>query len=203
MTTSKPTDTREFWVDPTEVSEFEDSDDITHKCGNCFSYKPDTQDFEVFHVIEHAAYEQLKAEIEKAYEELAGNICGYCWKKMEDEPTAKQTHQEYANQLVAEIAALKARLLDFEGRTYSENQQLEKLKDNARRDFEDFQKFRAQIKDYELALEFYGDKSKWFEKDNSICIDDDDTELSDYVKQLGADEYGGKRAREVLKKWRG
>ena len=29
---------------------------------------------------------------------------------MEDEPTVKQTHQEYANQLLAENAALKSKL---------------------------------------------------------------------------------------------
>ena len=64
----------------------------------------------VIECVEIAAVEQLKAENEKAYDALAGNICGYCWQKMEDEPTVKQTHQEYANQLLAENAALKSKL---------------------------------------------------------------------------------------------
>ena len=54
--------------------------------------------------------EQLKAENEKVYDALAGNICGYCWQKMEEEPTAKRTHQDHVNELLAEITALKSKL---------------------------------------------------------------------------------------------
>lgn len=57
-----------------------------------------------------AEVEQLKDENEKVYDALAGNICGYCWQKMEEEPTAKRTHQDHVNELLAEITALKSKL---------------------------------------------------------------------------------------------
>lgn len=49
------------------------------------------------------------------------------------------------------------------------------------------------------ALEFYGSRYSWNESDCETCIQEDDTELTDYVKQLGAKSFGGKRAREALK----
>lgn len=89
--------------------------------------------------IQHDKITALKSENEKAYDALAGNICGYCWQKMEEEPTAKRTHQDHVNELLAEITALRADLKivreTLEGqraindRQYAEKEQLKsKLK---------------------------------------------------------------------------
>lgn len=94
---------REFWI-------VDNTDNSGYLAFDRFEREKHSGACNRFRVVEYAAVEQLKAENEKAYDALAGNICGYCWQKMEDEPTVKQTHQEYANQLLAENAALKSKL---------------------------------------------------------------------------------------------
>lgn len=178
MTTSKPTENK--------FREFSIARDLAHKeiCKLAesgarswsLSIPPQSHDSDM--VLQNAldtadaAVEQLKAELAKEIEQRD------------------------------EISALKARLLDFEGMTFSENTEISKL--------------REQVKDYEQALEFYGDRGSWDwyvtceESENLHILKEDcedlvSTELDSNGKdcQNNLGSFGGKKAREVLKKWSG
>ena len=76
-------------------------------------------------------------------------------------------------------------------------------------------KLREQVKDYEQALDFYGNQSSWDwyvtcqESENLHISKEDcedfisieiDSKGEEYQNNIGS--FGGKKAREVLKKWR-
>lgn len=90
-----------------------------------------------------------------------------------------------------ERTALKARLLDyFEGRIYSENQQLEV---NRKLSAEN-NKLREQVKDYEHALEFYANHESVIKE----------AYQSNEAKQITCvHTFINHKAKEVLKKWSG
>ena len=73
-----------------------------------------------YHVIEYAAYEELKAANEQQYKHLV-SVADSRYKEM----TQLQSKLEYAND---EIHTLKNKLSAFEGMTFSENKELAQLK---------------------------------------------------------------------------
>lgn len=107
---------REFWVEANPL------DTSLHIASSIEPKFPDSpvgtiKKRNIIHLIEHAALvasqnevKALKAEVENLNDNLASNMCGYCWREMEAEPTVKMTQTEFANKLSLENAELKRKL---------------------------------------------------------------------------------------------